>query len=78
MFRLYRVAFRAGHETLSGIVRTPYDMTFHFGDRRGVASLRYINHSEITVFCVNRSSIRMAFVPAQKLPGKVRTQPKMF
>ena len=23
MFRLYRVAFRAGHETPSGIVRTP-------------------------------------------------------
>ena len=49
MFRLYRVAFRAGHETLSGIVRRTYDMTLHFGDRRGVASLRYINHSEITV-----------------------------
>ena len=53
-------------------------MTLHFGDRRGVASLRYINHFEITVLCVNRSSIRMAFVPAQKLPDKVRTQPKMF
>ena len=78
MFRLYRVAFRAGHETLSGIVRTPYDMTFHFGDRRGVASLRYINLSEITVLCMNRSSIRMAFLPVQKLSGKVTTQPKMF
>ena len=78
MFRPNRVAFRAGHETLSGIVRTPYDMTFHFGDRRGVASLRYINHFEITVFCVNRSFIRMAFVPSQKLPGKVRTQPEIF
>ena len=50
MFRLYRVAFRAGHETFSGIVRTSYDMTLHFGDRRGVASLHYINHSEVTVF----------------------------
>ena len=78
MFRLYRVAFRAGHETLSGMARTPYDMTLHFGDRRGVASLRYINLSEITVLCMNRSSIRMAFLSVQKLSGKVTTQPKMF
>ena len=60
MFRLYRVAFRAGHETLSGIVRTPYDMTLHYGDRRGVASLRYINHSEITVFMLDCKTVRIS------------------
>ena len=78
MFRLYRVAFRAGHEALSGIIRTPYDMTLHFGDRRGEASLSYIITPKSPFFRVKRSSIRMAFVPAQKPPGKVRTQPKMF
>ena len=59
MFRPNRVAFRAGHEKLSGIVRTPYDMTLHFGDRRGVASLRYINHSEITVFMLDCKTVRI-------------------
>ena len=36
-------------------------VTIHFQDRRGAASLRYRNRSEISVLCVNKSPIRYGF-----------------
>ena len=42
-------------------------------DRRGAASLRYRNCTEITVLMCGQKRYPVVFITAQKLPGKVYT-----
>ena len=56
-----------GHEKLFGIVRTPIGyVALHFRFRRGAASPRYRNRTEITVVCVNKRHIRYGFRAPRK------------